>query len=132
EPEGCGTFLRASKYPFDNTIEDVTRRLLLREHEFANLDIGPAHRPVTRPPASLAPVERLAEGFWSISGAAVDRGGELYFIDRHFQRIHRWTDARGLEVVRDQPLDAVNLAFDASGHLLVLSSLGPKGAVFWF
>lgn len=132
EPEGCGTFLRASKYPFDNTIEDVTRRLLLREHEFANLDIGPADRPVTRPPASLAPVERLAEGFWSISGAAVDGGGELYFIDRHFQRIHRWTDARGLEVVRDQPLDAVNLAFDASGHLLVLSSLGPKGAVFWF
>jgi sugar lactone lactonase YvrE len=130
--EGCGTFLRASKYPFDNTIEDVTRRQIVREHEFARLDIGAADRPVATPAASLAPVERLADGFWSISGAAVDAHGALYFIDRHFQRIHRWSDARGLEVVRDQPLDAVNLAVDASGHLMVLSSLGPKGAVYSF
>ncbi len=132
EPEGCGTFLRASKYPFDNTIEDVTRGQVLREHEFATLDIGPADRRIPQPTASLAPVETLAEGFWSISGAAVDAAGALYFIDRHFQRIHRWSEARGLEIVRDQPLDAVNLAIDSSGHLLVLSSLGPKGAVFSF
>jgi sugar lactone lactonase YvrE len=128
--EGCGTFLRASKYPFENTIEDVTRGQVLREHEFARLDIGEVDRPVPAAAESLAPVERLAEGFWSISGAAVDAQGALYFIDRHFQRIHRWSEAKGLEVVRDQPLDAVNLAVDASGHLLVLSSLGPKGAVY--
>jgi sugar lactone lactonase YvrE len=130
--EGCGTFLRASKYPFDNTIEDVTRGQVVREHEFARLDIGAPDRPATPPPATLAPVKRLADGFWSISGATVDAQGALYFIDRHFQRIHRWSEARGLEVIRDQPLDAVNLAVDASGHLLVLSSLGPKGAVYSF
>jgi sugar lactone lactonase YvrE len=105
---------------------------VVREHEFARLNIGAVDRPVAAPAASLAPVERLADGFWSISGAAVDAQGALYFIDRHFQRIHRWSEARGLEVVRDQPLDAVNLAVDASGHLLVLSSLGPKGAVYAF
>lgn len=132
EEEGCGTFLRASKYPFENTIEDVTRGEVLREHEFARLDIGAAGRPAVEPAASLAPVEKLADGFWSISGAAADAEGALYFIDRHFQRIHRWSEARGLEIVRDQPLDAVNLAVDASGHLLVLSSLGPKGAVYSF
>src|SRR5690606_708555 len=103
-----------------------------REHEFARLDLGPADRPAVAAPASLAPVERLADGFWSISGAAVDAQGALYFIDRRFQRIHRWSEARGLEVVRDQPLDAVALAIDASGHILVLSSLGPKGAVYAF
>ena len=133
EDEGCGTFLRASKYPFENTIEDVTRGDVLREHEFARIDIGAAGRPrAAPPPASLAPVERLADGFWSISGAAVDAAGALYFIDRHFQRIHRWSEAKGLEVVRDQPLDAVNLAIDVSGHVMVLSSLGPKGAVYSF
>ena len=130
--EGCGTFLRVSKYPFDNAVEDVTRGQVLREREFARLDLGPADRPVQAPAAGLVPVERLADGFWSISGAAVDAQGTLYFVDRHFQRIHRWSEARGLEVVRDQPLDAVNLAVDASGRLMVLSSLGPKGAVYSF
>jgi sugar lactone lactonase YvrE len=132
DDEGCGTFLRASKYPFDNAIEDVSRRQLVREREFARLDLGAVDRPIVAPAAALVPVDRLADGFWSISGAAVDAQGALYFIDRHFQRIHRWSDAKGLEVVRDQPLDAVNLAIDASGHLLVLSSLGPKGAVYSF
>src|SRR5690606_7586636 len=59
EEEGCGTFLRASKYPFENTIEDVTRGEVLREHEFARLDIGAAGRPAVEPAASLAPVEKL-------------------------------------------------------------------------
>jgi sugar lactone lactonase YvrE len=132
DDEGCGTFLRASKYPFDNAIEDVSRGQVVREREFARLDIGAADRPIAAPAPSLAPVEKLADGFWSISGAAVDARGALYFIDRHFQRIHRWSEAKGLEIVRDQPLDAVNIAVDASGHLLVLSSLGPKGSVYSF
>lgn len=132
DDEGCGTFLRASKYPFDNAIEDVTRGEVVREREFARFDLGKLGRPLAPPAASLAPVEKLADGFWSISGAAVDAAGALYFIDRHFQRIHRWSAAKGLEVVRDQPLDAVNLAIDASGHVMVLSSLGPKGSVYSF
>ncbi|MDV3455760.1 glycosyl hydrolase family 28-related protein [Sphingomonas sp. HF-S4] len=130
DDEGCGTFLRASKYPFDNAIEDVTRGLVVREREFASLDIGAADRSIAAPPPSLAGVDKLAEGFWSISGAAVDAKGALYFIDRRFQRIHRWSEGKGLEVVRDHALDPVNLAIDASGDLLVLSSLGAKGAVY--
>lgn len=130
DDEGCGTFLRASKYPFDNAIEDMSRKQVVREREFARLDIGPVDRSVpTASPASVT-VSKLEDGFWSISGAAVDANGALYFIDRRFQRIHRWTEAKGLEVVRDHALDPVNLAVDASGHLLVLSSLGPKGGVY--
>lgn len=129
DDEGCGTFLRASKYPFDNAIQDVTGKRLVREREFARLDIGKVARQVAETPAS-GKVEKLEDGFYSISGAAVDAAGRLYFIDRRFQRIQRWTEAKGLEVIRDHALDPVNLAVDASGHLLVLSSLGPKGAVY--
>ncbi|WP_031298660.1 glycosyl hydrolase family 28-related protein [Sphingobium lactosutens] len=130
DDEGCGTFLRASKYPFDNAIEDVSRKLFVREREFAKLDIGAADRAIPAPTPSMAPVEKLEDGFWSISGAAVDAKGALYFIDRRFQRIHRWSEDKGLEIVRDQALDPVNLAVDASGHLLILSSLGPKAGVY--
>ena len=130
DDEGCGTFLRASKYPFDNAIEDVSRKLVVREREFARLDIGPADRSIAAAAPGAVPVDKVAEGFWSISGAAVDAQGALYFIDRRFQRIHRFTQAKGLEVVRDHALDPVNLAVDASGHLLVLSSLGAKGGVY--
>ena len=38
----------------------------------------------------------------------------------------------GLTVERDDPLDPVNLAFDKSGNLLVLSSLGADGTVYSF
>jgi hypothetical protein len=130
EDEGCGTFLRASKYPFDNAIEDVTGKRFVREREFARLDIGAADRTIAPASPSSAKVEKLEDGFWSISGAAIDAQGALYFIDRRFQRIHRWSEAKGLEIVRDQALDPVNLAIDASGHLLVLSSLGPKAGVY--
>lgn len=129
DDEGCGTFLRASKYPFDNAIQNVTGKRLVREREFARLDIGQVERQVAEKPLT-GKVEKLEDGFYSISGATVDAQGRLYFIDRRFQRIQRWTEARGLEIVRDHALDPVNLAVDASGHLLVLSSLGAKGAVY--
>ncbi|WP_420140656.1 glycosyl hydrolase family 28-related protein [Sphingomonas sp.] len=131
EPEGCGTYLRASKYPFENAIEDVTSKLEVREREFASLDITGKPVPAKQVRAAgSSEVRTLEDGFWSIAGAAVGPDGELYFIDRRFQRIHRWTEARGLEIVRDQSLDPVNLAVDKSGKLLVLSSLGAKSTVY--
>jgi sugar lactone lactonase YvrE len=60
----------------------------------------------------------------------VDASGKLYFIDRHYQRIHGWSETERLSVVADAPLDPVNLAVDASGTLMVLSSEGPEGTVY--
>jgi polygalacturonase len=129
DANGCATYVRASKFPFDNTIQDKTHGLEVREREFATLDVPAAPPPVA--PASLGnPVKKLAGDFWSISGGAVGADGALYFIEHRFQRIYRWTEAKGLEVVRDAPLDAVNLAVDQSGKLLVLSSLGAEGSVY--
>jgi len=134
---GCGTFLRLSKFPYENAIEDVTHHLEVREREFAVLDVpGDPHQP--RPPdasAVLAPgagVKNLEDGFFSISGAAVDAAGKLYFVDRHNQRIYAWSEREGLAIERDNPLDPVNLAFDKSGNLLVLSSAGPESTVYTF
>jgi len=126
---GCGTYLRASKYPYENSITDVTRGLELREREFAVLDVpGAAPPPVTATPA----VQTLHQGFYSIAGAAVDAKGKLYFVDRKFQAIYGWSKEEGLTIERDDALDPVNLAIDKSGNLIVLSSDGPQATVYSF
>ncbi len=134
---GCGTFLRVSKFPYENAIEDVTHHLVVREREFAALDIParPEKPAVADASAVLAPgskVEKLEDGFFSISGATVDAAGKLYFVDHHEQRIYGWSEAEGLTIERDNPLDPVNLAVDKSGDLLVVSSAGPEGTVYSF
>jgi hypothetical protein len=132
DTKGCGTFLRASKFPFENSIKDMTRQQEVREREFARLDLPAAPTAAaTQPAIPVSPgVEKLADGFYSIAGGAVDANGKLYFIDRFFHRIHGWSKAEGLSIVADAPLDAVNLAVDRSGDLMVLSSAGRDGTVF--
>ena len=132
DAKGCGTYLRASKFPFENAIKDMTRQQEVREREFAQLDVPAAPgTAATQPAIPVSPgVEKLANGFYSIAGGAVDAKGKLFFIDRQFQRIHGWTKAEGLSIVADAPLDAVNLAVDRSGKLLVQSSAGRDGTVY--
>ena len=127
DDNGCGTYLRASKFPFENAIVDATHRLEMREREFAVLDVP--MQPVTPEPVP-SKVVKLEDGFYSISGAAVDSAGKLYFVDHRFQRIYSWSKGDGLGVVRDAPHDPVNLAFDASDNLMVLSSSGPEATVY--
>ena len=137
DQNGCGTFLRVSKFPYDNAIQDMTHHLEVREREFAVLDI-PAKPPTPRAPdasAVLPPgakVEKVEDGFFSISGAAVDASGKLYFVDHHQQRIFGWSPSEGLTIERDNPLDPVNLAFDKKGDLIVVSSSGREGTVYSF
>jgi hypothetical protein len=128
DANGCGTYLRASKFPFENAIQDMTRKAEAREREFAVLDVTDAPAPAST--ATLGTVQRLADGFYSIGGGAVDARGKLYFIDRQFHRVHGWSEKEGLSIAADAPLDPVNLAVDRSGNLLVLSSDGPAGTVY--
>jgi sugar lactone lactonase YvrE len=126
-----------SKVAFDNSVVDATSHAEIRPREFASLDIP--GRPVSQPQNSdgtvLAPgtrIERLATGFFNISGAAADNDGRLYFVDAHWQRLYRWDPkAREAVVVRDNPLEPVNLVFDKSGDLLVVSYAG-EGTVYSF
>ncbi len=137
DQNGCGTYLRVSKFPYENAIVDTTNHLEVREREFAVLDIP---MEVVRPAAGddsavVAPgsrLQKLEDGFFSISGAAVDAGGKLYFVDHHEQRIYGWSAREGLTIERDNALDPVSLAVDKAGDLLVVSSAGPEGTVYSF
>jgi len=134
-----------SKVAFDNSLvaaptprieSDTTAHAEVRPREFASLDIpGNSAQPQNTAASVLEPgahVERLATGFFNISGAATDNDGQLYFVDAHWQRIYRWSPpTREAVVIRDTPLEPVNLAFDKSGELLVVSYAG-KGTVYSF
>jgi sugar lactone lactonase YvrE len=126
-----------SKVAFDVTVFDQTNGADIREREFAWLMMS-GKRQAAKPPrrsavlATGATVEKLASGFFNISGGAADPDGDFYFVDARWQRIHRWSVAtRQLSTVRDWPLEPVNLAFDTAGNLLVVSYAG-AGRVYAF
>jgi hypothetical protein len=127
DDQGCGTYLRASKYPYSNSIRDMTHQIDVRERQFAVLDVveNPA-KPVRSGPMP----KKLEDGFWSISGGAVDASGKLYFVEHRFNRIYSYSAAEGLNIVQDAPIDPVNIGVDKSGNLLVLSMLGPHASVY--
>jgi hypothetical protein len=126
-----------SKVSFDTTIYDRTHNTELRQREFSWLTISGAAPPA--PQTQLSPVlaegatvEKVASGFFNISGGAVDRTGNIYFVDAKWQTIYCWSAAtRQLTKVRDNPLDPVQLFFDKAGDLIVVSYAG-KGTVYSF
>lgn len=126
-----------SKVSFDSALFDQTHNAEIRQREFAWLTLS-GNAPKARASAAssvVAPgakLEKLAGQFYNISGGAVDPAGDFYFVDAHWQRIYRWTaGARQLSIVRDDPIDPVNLAFDRAGNLMVVSYAG-RGTVYAF
>lgn len=125
-----------AKVAFDNSVIDQTHHAEVRAREFANLDLPGTPTAATVPvPSVIAPhaqVEKLATGFFSAGGGAVDAKGQLYFVDTHWQRIFKW-DAANKEavLVSADSLDPENLAFDKAGNLLVVSRNG-AGKVYTF
>jgi sugar lactone lactonase YvrE len=126
-----------SKVSFDNALYDQTYNIEIRQREFAWLTIsGSAPKVQPNQPSPVlvegAKVEKVAGGFFNISGGAVDSSGNVYFVDAKWQTIYRWTTAtRQLSKVRDNPLDPVQLCFDKAGDLIVISYAG-KGTVYSF
>ena len=129
-----------SKVSFDSSIFDQSHQAELRQHEFASLDISgnvPSPKQDEDSPvvADGAKIEKLANGFFNISGGAIDSRGNLYFADSHTQKIYRWDSAArqlSTNVVSFQP---VNLAVDGSGNVLAISyddsvyAIGPDGKI---
>jgi hypothetical protein len=126
-----------SKVSFDAAVFDGTHGTEIRQREFAWLTVS-GNRPAPAPaPASIvleagAKVEKLATGFFNISGGAVSPAGDFYFVDARWQRIHQWSEtARRVSTVSDAPIEPVNLAFDKAGSLMVVSCAG-NGTVYTF
>ncbi len=106
-----------SKVSFDAAIEGVPER------EFAYLDFHGSAARTSR-------ARKLAGGFFNISGGVAGPEGDFYFVDAHWNRIYKWSAASDqLSIVSDAPLDPVNLAFDKSGNLMVVSYAG-QGTVY--
>jgi hypothetical protein len=97
---------------------------------FFSLQAGnaPLALQISQPSAVLelgAMVTKLAGGFSSISGAAIDPSGDPYFFEAKWNTIYPGDAAsHHLTKVRDNPLEPVNLAFDKSGDLLIVSYAG--------
>jgi Pectate lyase superfamily protein/SMP-30/Gluconolactonase/LRE-like region len=126
-----------SKASFDNSIYDQTHQVELRDREFAWLNVSGNPPQIQTDSQSAvfaagAKLEKVASGFFNISGGAIDRAGDLYFVDAKWQTIYRWSPAtRQLSTIRDNPLDPVQLLFDKAGDLMVISYAG-KGTVYSF
>ncbi len=126
-----------SKVSFDNSVFDSSYGVEVRQRELAALTIS-GKRPTAQHQhahivlASGTKVEKLCDDFFNISGAAVDGEGRLYFVDAHRQRIYRWSQkTQEAVIVRDHPLEPVQLAFDKAGDLMVVSYAG-NGTVYSF
>ncbi|MGB6727744.1 MAG: glycosyl hydrolase family 28-related protein [Terracidiphilus sp.] len=126
-----------SKASFDNALIDQTHHIEIRQREFAWLDISgnAPHADDATPSRVLdagAHVNRLASGFFNISGGAIGPSGDPYFVESRWNTIYRWNEAsQHIVKVRENPLQPVNLAFDRSGDLLVVSYAG-KDTVYSF
>jgi sugar lactone lactonase YvrE len=128
-----------NKVSFDNAVVvDADGQQLVRNREFAAMTIDTSEKDGKAPSkpspvlAAGAKLERLTGGFYNISGAAVDPSGQLYFVDAHWQRIYRWLpEEKRVAIVRDSPLDPVQLVFDKAGDLMVVSD-GGNGTVYSF
>ena len=88
-----------SKVSFDSAVYDQTHDARGPAARVRLARPFPAARPPARPKrpppvlAAGAKVEKLAGGFYNISGGAVDPAGDFYFVDAHWQRIYRWSAA---------------------------------------
>jgi hypothetical protein len=112
-------YVRSGKVSFDDAIVDETRHAAVRDREFAWLDL-----PGKVTPPTPSRVEKLAGVFFNALGGTVDA---------HWQRIYKWSTAsKQLRIIRDNPLDPVNLMFDKAGDLIVVSSGGRDETVYSF
>lgn len=111
-----------SKFTVDATIAGTEsgRRVLARE--IARLNITGSESPA---PAADPRLVKLADGFSNIDGFAVDRAGNLLFVDARWQRIHQLDVTTGrVRVLHDAPLEPVALACAANGDVLVVTRVG--------
>ena len=121
-----------SKVSFDDAVYSRDDGNSVRYREFGSLDISSSPAPAKA--SAEGGVRKLTGGFYNISGATLDPGGNLYFADIHEQKVYRWSPTANngtgaLSTIVDAPLDIANLLIDPSGDLMMVSYQG-KGTVY--
>lgn len=121
-----------SKVSFDTAMYDAHSGTEVRDPEFAALDLPSASAPTLPTTVPGARVEKLADGFQNIAGAAAAPNGDVYFAEARGHRIYRWShEHRRVEPVREISERPEQLAFDREGNLLVIAYEG-DGTVLAF
>jgi hypothetical protein len=133
DENGCDTYLRASKYPFENTLQDLTHKQEVREHEFACWISARRRRPPRRRAGAGHAESRQAGGRLLLhcrcgggcQGQAVFRRPPF---QPHLQLVERGRAGGGARCAAGsgQPRHR------QGGAILVLSSAGPEGTVYSF
>jgi hypothetical protein len=124
-----------SKVSFDSGVYDQSHDFEIRDHEFAWLDMSgraPAIRRRAASPvmAKGATVQKVAGGFYNISGGAAGPNGDIFFVDAHSNRVYRWNVSAGQlsTITNAAALSPVNLMTDEAGDVVIVSYDG-DGAV---
>ncbi len=126
-----------SRVAFESALYEADLGVEIRDQEFAVLDVSSDIKPTMPKTGTVvlaegAKVEKLADGFMNIAGAAVNSKGELYFSDARELNIYCWSQENGkAEVVRKIPEQPMVLAFDKADNLIVVAYKG-NGTVFAF
>ncbi|HTR41784.1 MAG TPA: glycosyl hydrolase family 28-related protein [Pseudomonadales bacterium] len=115
-----------SKVSFDSSIFDQDNDIQLREHEFASLDVSQSISQHKSPKNSSvvadgAKIEKIAGGFFNISGGIADTNGNFYFADSYPHKIYCWNSNAQRLSTNEVSFQPVNLAVDAAGNLIVIS-----------
>jgi hypothetical protein len=114
-----------SKVSFDSAIFDQSHGIELRRHEFASLDLSgkiSRRRPMKTSAviADGAKIEKVAGGFFNISGGTTDSHGNFYLVDSHPQKIYCWNSITRRLSTNNVSFQPVNLAVDDAGNLMAI------------
>ncbi len=126
-----------SRVSFDSAVYEPDLGIEIRDPEFAVLDISSNIRPAIPKTGTVvldegAKVEKLADGFLNIAGAAVNSKGELYFSDARESKVYHWSqENKKAEVAREIPEQPMVLVFDKADNLIVVAYEG-NGTVIAF
>lgn len=115
-----------TKYPFDNTLFDMSTDTEVRPWELTRLFIG-GKLNRTR---SEEKVQKIASRFEMVDAICKDSKGNIYFCDSRMKRIYKWSaEQERLHLLSDIHFKPLSLACDTRDNLLVVAEYLPsKGA----
>lgn len=114
-----------SKVSYDSSVYEVDSNGVVRDPEFAVLDLPPAAAPALPATVPADRVTMLADGFQNIGSAATAPNGDVYFTDPRENCVYRWSHERKrVEHILDVAERPEQLAFDRAGNLLIIAYEG--------
>jgi len=108
-------------------IYDVNRDLPVYPWEFAKLTITGKEKGNKIIANQTGKVEKLASGFYFVTGSTSDSKGNIYFCETLKKRIYKWSaETNSVTMIADYPTQPFVLATDTKDNLLVVFRYDPQ------